>query len=80
MTVGERRLKSEVASVELSLRKVRGLLWGMVSDMMVLVLVFAAERCCWSERLKGDVLEREVSGKWRRKGRRGELLSKVHLV
>jgi len=40
MTVGERRLKSEVASVELSLRKVRGLLWGIVSDMVVDVLVF----------------------------------------
>jgi hypothetical protein len=40
MTVGERRLKSEVASVELSLRKVRGLLWGMVSDMVIDVLVF----------------------------------------
>lgn len=39
MTVGDRRLKSEVASVELSLRKVRGLLWGIVSDMVVLVLV-----------------------------------------
>jgi hypothetical protein len=40
MTVGERRLKSEVASVELSLRKVRGLLWGMVSDMIVLAFLF----------------------------------------
>ena len=46
MTVGERRLKSEVASVELSLRKVRGLLWGMVSsDMAVFVFVFAMESC-----------------------------------
>lgn len=47
MTVGERRLKSEVASVELSLRKVRGLLWGIVSsDMAVFVFVFAVQRCC----------------------------------
>ena len=48
--MGERRLKSEVASVELSLRKVRGLLWGIVSsDMVVLVFVFTVERCLIGE-------------------------------
>ena len=41
MTVGERRLKSAVvASLELSLRKVRGLLVGTASDMIMLVLMF----------------------------------------
>lgn len=36
MTVGERKLKSAVvASLELSLRKVRGLFGGTISDMIV---------------------------------------------
>jgi hypothetical protein len=39
-TVGDLRLKSAVvASLELSLRKVRGLLGGMTSDMLEFVIV-----------------------------------------
>ena len=49
MTVGERRLKSAAASLELSLRKVRGLLVGTASDMIVLVWVFVLRFLLWVE-------------------------------
>lgn len=72
MTVGERRLKSAVvASLELSLRKVRGLLGGTISDMIVFLLVLDHCRRCRDLRLIDvDVLERRATGRRRKKGGR----------
>jgi len=59
--VGDLRLKSAVvASLELSLRKVRGLLGGMTSDMVAFaaVLVFGFES--WV----GEVRERIQKHRW----------------
>lgn len=48
MTVGERRLMSAaVASLELSLRKVRGLVGGTISDISAFVVLFLGCRTVW---------------------------------